>query len=86
MYPGIHQVNIRQDEYAHPLYLINEVVRSIRDSVPPNFIVGIKLNSADYVAGSLNEETACQHIEQLVAARVDFIEISGGDYENPGKF
>jgi hypothetical protein len=46
--------------------------------------VGIKLNSADYVTGGLNEVQAISHVREIASWAVDFIEISGGDYESPG--
>lgn len=59
---------------------------SIRAVVPPRFAVGIKLNAADYArAGESDEKRVLQHV-QAIAKRhmVDFIEVSGGNYVNPG--
>ena len=57
-------------------------------------MLGIKLSSSDYVgAGSLydaraEEEAKSRALTHVVDISrwdmVDFIEISGGDYENPG--
>jgi 2,4-dienoyl-CoA reductase-like NADH-dependent reductase (Old Yellow Enzyme family) len=62
-------------------------VISIRALCPANFIVGIKLNAADYtLGGSDAEERAFGHLRYLASWNtVDFVEISGGDYEDPGK-
>ncbi|KAF4564679.1 hypothetical protein EYR36_002617 [Pleurotus pulmonarius] len=61
------------------------ILSRIREEAPPQFIVGIKLNAGDY-ATSGSEDCALEHVRKLVASRlVDFIEISGGDYENPGQ-
>jgi hypothetical protein len=43
--------------------------------------VGIKLNSADH-SSSTFEETMTQ-IGLLVEAGIDFLEVSGGSYEDP---
>ncbi|RAK81637.1 NADH:flavin oxidoreductase/NADH oxidase family protein [Aspergillus fijiensis CBS 313.89] len=58
-----------------------DIIRAVREVVPREFAVGIKLNSADH-SSSTFEETMMQ-IQLLVEAGVDFMEISGGSYENP---
>ncbi|KAI0251171.1 hypothetical protein BJV78DRAFT_1392551 [Lactifluus subvellereus] len=88
--------NIRDDAYSAkhaPLHLLQRVVTSIRKVLPRTFVLGIKLSSSDYVgAGSLHEAQAEQEAEDRALSHVvdiarwdmiDFIEISGGDYENP---
>lgn len=49
--------------------------------MPPTFAIGIKLNSADHSSATF-EETMTQ-IALLVSAGIDFLEISGGTYEDP---
>lgn len=49
--------------------------------MPKTFCVGIKLNSADSSSGQF-EDTMTQ-IGLFVDAGVDFLEISGGSYEDP---
>ncbi|EAU88203.1 oxidoreductase [Coprinopsis cinerea okayama7 len=88
--------NTRTDEYAlgrgDDLRLLREIVTGIRAAVPPQFVVGIKLNAADYTdtgsddQGTVTdkEERAMKHILEIAQwGGVDFIEISGGDYESP---
>ncbi|KAF2435534.1 FMN binding oxidoreductase [Tothia fuscella] len=59
-----------------------ETLQAIRRAVPKGFTVGMKLNSADASqAGSL-EETLTQ-IRLITEVGIDFLEISGGSYENP---
>lgn len=58
-----------------------EVLAEIRKVVPAKFCVGIKLNSADHSAATF-EDTMTQ-IKLLVEAGVDFMEVSGGTYEDP---
>jgi 2,4-dienoyl-CoA reductase-like NADH-dependent reductase (Old Yellow Enzyme family) len=53
----------------------------VRAVVPARFAVGIKLNSADHSADSF-EDTIAQ-IGLLVEAGIDFLEVSGGSYEDP---
>lgn len=66
---------------------------SVRAVVPRNFILGIKINAVDYVItdndGNHNDNPASHdalHDIRAIASwgLIDFIEISGGDYEKPG--
>ncbi|KAF9448047.1 FMN-linked oxidoreductase [Macrolepiota fuliginosa MF-IS2] len=90
--------NARQDEYSvhseDGLYLLHQIIDRIRAIVEPRFIIGVKLNASDYLTDApINgcdpplcpEETrALQHVLCLARwGKVDFIDISGGDYENP---
>lgn len=98
------QTNRRTDEYSahdNPLHLLHQIVTSIRAPgvVPQDFVLGVKLNAADYVDSSqsgdavnnpsdtaLDEERPLKHIQEIASwGMVDFIEVSGGDYESPGK-
>lgn len=101
MLMGDHsQSNQRIDEYSctndNALHLLRRVVSSIRRNVPKSFILGVKINAADYVDKNSNsvgvsksddeiEKRALSHLQQMAKwGGVDFIEISGGDYEKPG--
>jgi 2,4-dienoyl-CoA reductase-like NADH-dependent reductase (Old Yellow Enzyme family) len=96
-YSTVIQNNIREDAYSSkhaPLHLLQRIVTSIRKVLPRPFVLGIKLNSSDHVgAGSLHdaqaekeaEDRALGHVVDIARwGMIDFIEISGGDYENPG--
>lgn len=73
---------------------MRELVEGVRAVVPKGFVVGMKINSADYVESGerpsdgrvLNEtQRVLDHIRTIALwEMVDFIEISGGDYESPG--
>lgn len=56
--------------------------------MPKDFIVGVKLNSGDFVdreAVATSDEKALQHVRDIVSwGIIDFLEITGGDYESPG--
>jgi hypothetical protein len=61
--------------------------------VPSNFVLGIKINAADYVATPSDDKQghnssssdALHHIRAIASwDLVDFIEVSGGDYEKLG--
>ena len=61
---------------------------AIRACVAKEFVLGIKLNAGDYVDGQAHDDLrALDHVRSIAAwGCVDFIEISGGDYENPGGY
>jgi 2,4-dienoyl-CoA reductase-like NADH-dependent reductase (Old Yellow Enzyme family) len=94
-YVGSHKTNMRTDEYAATptgaLRLLERIVSSIRSEVAKEFIVGVKINSADYLnekggdSADLGSETrALEHVRTIASwGQVDFIEISGGDYDDP---
>ncbi|MGB3457262.1 MAG: 2,4-dienoyl-CoA reductase, partial [Litorimonas sp.] len=62
--------------------LLLEIVRAVRDRVGSDFIVGVKLNSADFQHGGFDVRDAAQVVDWLGAEAVDFVEISGGTYES----
>ncbi|RAK91719.1 FMN-linked oxidoreductase [Aspergillus costaricaensis CBS 115574] len=77
--------NIRQDEYGgsaeRRARIVLEIIQQIRNAVPANFCIGIKLNSADLNTSEC-EDTMTQ-IRLFADAGIDFLEISGGSYEDP---
>jgi 2,4-dienoyl-CoA reductase-like NADH-dependent reductase (Old Yellow Enzyme family) len=56
-------------------------LKAIRRVVPSTFTIGIKLNSADHTSAEF--EDTIRQIELIVEAGIDFLEISGGTYEDP---
>lgn len=54
----------------------------MRAATSPEFCIGLKLNSADHQAGDKLEDVLTQ-VSDIVEAGVDFLEISGGTYEDP---
>lgn len=78
--------NLRTDAYggtpAKRAQIILEVVKAMREATPKGFCVGIKLNSADHQSPQ-EFSAAREQIKLIAAAGVDFIEISGGSYEDP---
>ncbi|KAL3456208.1 hypothetical protein BJX64DRAFT_281536 [Aspergillus heterothallicus] len=61
--------------------IVLDIIEQIRNVVPATFCIGIKLNSADTNASDF-EDTMTQ-IQLFSDAGVDFLEISGGSYEDP---
>jgi 2,4-dienoyl-CoA reductase-like NADH-dependent reductase (Old Yellow Enzyme family) len=78
--------NQRQDKWggslANRVRFAMACYEEVRRQTGPDFIVGIKLNSADFQKGGFGEDEAIQVFKALDAAGIDFIEISGGTYES----
>ncbi|CBF70051.1 hypothetical protein AN6167.2 [Aspergillus nidulans FGSC A4] len=66
---------------ANRARFVLDIIAQTRAVVPSTFCIGIKFNSADHNSSSF-EDTMTQ-IGLLVDAGIDFIEISGGSYEDP---
>ncbi|KAI1202126.1 hypothetical protein F5X97DRAFT_345984 [Nemania serpens] len=77
--------NQRTDEYGGSLEnrmrLILEVGREIRRRTPPDFILGIKINSTEFQDTGFVTAEARQLCTYLESHRFDFVELSGGSYE-----
>jgi 2,4-dienoyl-CoA reductase-like NADH-dependent reductase (Old Yellow Enzyme family) len=87
--------NTRTDMYSvdNALALICRIVHEIRKELPTAFALGVKISSADIVEAGATacaddveaEARALGYVREIARwGTVDFIEISGGDYENPG--
>lgn len=79
--------NQRSDKWGGSLenrmrFLV-EIYQGIRAVVRPEFLVGLKLNSADFQKGGFDETDSIQVVQKLSELGIDFIEISGGNYESP---
>lgn len=77
--------NQRTDEWGGSLEnrarFLLECVRAVKARVPKDFIVSVKMNSADFQRGGFQEEDSIQVAKWLVDEGVDLLEISGGTYE-----
>ena len=79
--------NKRTDQYGGSLEnrarLIVEIAQSIRQKLPTSsgFMVGIKINSVEFQQGGFTSEEAKELCTILEENEFDFIELSGGTYE-----
>jgi 2,4-dienoyl-CoA reductase-like NADH-dependent reductase (Old Yellow Enzyme family) len=85
------KTNLRTDEFggspAKRAEMVLRIIKGIRAATSSQFCVGIKMNSVDVSeqgAGGL--EAGLEQMGLIINAGVDFIEISGGSYENPSMF
>ncbi|CAE6434799.1 unnamed protein product [Rhizoctonia solani] len=81
--------NNRTDEYGGSIEnrsrIIKEILEAIRAKVPDRkFVVGIKINSVEFQAKGFQPEEAAELCKQLEAMEIDFVELSGGTYEESG--
>ncbi|GAA5902151.1 hypothetical protein JCM6882_006714 [Rhodosporidiobolus microsporus] len=82
------RVNKRTDDYGGSLEnrarIILRVVDEIKKQVPSDFLLSIKINSADFSEGGMTPEESRQVCQWLDEAGLDLIELSGGTYESGG--
>ena len=80
-------VNQREDEWGGPLEnrarLLLEVIKAANAEAGPGFGVSVKLNSTDFQKGGFTQADSTQVIKWLNELGLDFVEISGGTYEQP---
>ncbi|MEZ5895141.1 MAG: NADH:flavin oxidoreductase/NADH oxidase family protein [Parvularculaceae bacterium] len=79
--------NRRTDEWGGPLEnrarLLLKTVAAVRAKVGSGFPVSVKLNSSDFQKGGFSFDECLQVIDWLNEEGIDFLEISGGSYEQP---
>lgn len=79
--------NQREDEWGGPLEnrarLLLDVIKATSAEAGPGFGISIKLNSADFQKGGFSQSDSTAVIGMLNDHNLDFVEISGGNYEQP---
>lgn len=79
--------NQRTDRYGGSLEnrarFLLEAVRAARDVAGPGFGIAVKLNSADFQRGGFDVAESADVARMLEAEGLDFLEVSGGNYEQP---
>lgn len=84
------RLNVRTDGWGGQLEnrarLLMETVRAVKAHAGEGFAVAVKLNSADFQKGGFSEAESMAVIDMLEAEGLDFVEISGGTYEQPRMF
>jgi 2,4-dienoyl-CoA reductase-like NADH-dependent reductase (Old Yellow Enzyme family) len=77
--------NHRTDKYGGSLQnrirIVEEVAEECRKRVNKDFIIGIKINSVEFQSKGFTPEDARGLVESLEGARFDYVELSGGTYE-----
>ena len=79
--------NKRKDEWGGSIQnrsrLLINIVSRIKEACGEQFILSVKLNSADFQRGGFDIDDASFVINELARFNLDFIELSGGSYEAP---
>ena len=79
--------NKRQDQWGgsieNRMRFLLEVYTAVRKATSENFIISVKLNSADFQRDGISEEDVVTVFKAIDDAGIDLIEISGGSYEAP---
>ena len=84
------RVNRRSDAWggdvAGRAHALLAAVRAAREATGDGFSVSVKLNASDFRHGGFTQDHAEQVVRMLADEGLDFLEISGGTYENPALF
>ena len=79
--------NKRQDQWGgsieNRMRFLLDIYQAVRAATSEDFIISVKLNSADFQRGGITEEDVISVFKAIDAAGIDLIEISGGTYEAP---
>lgn len=79
--------NKRQDRWGgsidNRMRFLLEIYQAVCAATSDDFIISVKLNSADFQRGGISEEDVIQVFKAIDAAGIDLIEVSGGTYEAP---
>lgn len=79
--------NKRQDQWGgsieNRMRFLLEIYHAVRAATSENFIISVKLNSADFQRGGITEEDVITVFKAIDQAGIDLIEVSGGTYEAP---
>ena len=79
--------NKRSDQWGgsieNRMRFLLEIYKAVRAATSDDFIISVKLNSADFQRGGITEEEVVAVFKAIDAAGIDLIEISGGTYEAP---
>ncbi|KAM6537957.1 hypothetical protein FALCPG4_003853 [Fusarium falciforme] len=80
------KTNLRTDAYGGSVTarakIVTDIIKAVRAVVPTNFCVGLKFNSADHQSPTELQE-CLEQTAFIAEAGLDFLEVSGGSYENP---
>ena len=81
------ETNLRTDDFggtpAKRAEIVLRIIEGIRAATGPQFCVGIKMNSVDVSEqGDGGLDAGLEQMGSVIEAGIDFIEISGGSFEN----
>ncbi|KAI1042928.1 hypothetical protein LB505_013100 [Fusarium chuoi] len=81
--------NKRQDQFGGSpekrAEIVLRIIRAIRDRVPATFCIGVKINTAG-VRETTEYSDMIRQIELIKEEKIDYINLSGGSFEDPKMF
>lgn len=81
------RTNIRTDSWGGSLrnraQFLLQLIAAIRSAVGPEFPIGLKLNSSDFMKGGFTKADALEVVGWLNDSTLDLLELSGGSVEQP---
>ncbi len=79
--------NQRKDDWGGSLEnrarLLYQIIKTVKERLPKEAVVSVKLNSADFQRGGFDAQDAIEVVQTLGRLNVDLVELSGGSYESP---
>lgn len=72
--------NHRDDEWADPVRFVNRVIDSVRRHAP-DVALGIRFSAFEGVEGGLDADLTRARIDAVDTHRLDFLDVSAGNYE-----
>ncbi|QHE70947.1 oxidoreductase [Rhodococcus sp. WAY2] len=73
--------NHRDDEWADPALFVNKVIDAVR-TMAPGIALGLRFSAFEAVDGGLDAETTRARIDAIDTDRLDFLDVSAGNYES----
>lgn len=72
--------NHRNDRWADPTRFVNAVIDAVRAKAP-SLALGLRFSAFEGVAGGLDAETTRARVAAIDTDRLDFLDVSAGNYE-----
>ncbi|MFF0815399.1 FAD-dependent oxidoreductase [Rhodococcus sp. NPDC003318] len=73
--------NKRDDQWADPTLFVNRVIASVHEHAP-GIVLGLRFSAFEAVDGGLDAETTRARIGAIDTDRLDFLDVSAGNYES----
>ena len=81
------KINNRSDKWGgsfeNRARFLQLILQKVRASVGKSFIIAVKLNSSDFQKGGLEISDSVKIAQLIEKENIDFIEVSGGNFEVP---
>lgn len=72
--------NLRDDKWAEPTLFVNRVIDAVR-AAAPDVALGIRFSAFEGIDNGLDAETTRTRIDAIDTDRLDFLDVSAGNYE-----